>query len=83
MVVKKKEHFFSLDETETRLPPRLTVQLWDSEFIGPNQYLGESYVPNNELVVLANDTFELSVKVSHNVIIRRTHICMADCGDIP
>ena len=41
MVVKKKEHFYSLGETERRLPPRLTVQLWDSEFIGPNEYMGK------------------------------------------
>ena len=41
LVVKKKEHFFSLDTTERRVPPRLTVQLWDSELIGSDEYMGK------------------------------------------
>ena len=31
IVVKKKEHFWSLDETETKLPPILTFQIWDND----------------------------------------------------
>lgn len=31
MVVKKKEHFWSLDETETKMPPCLTIQIWDND----------------------------------------------------
>ena len=31
ILVKKKEHFWSLDETETKLPPILTLQIWDND----------------------------------------------------
>ena len=31
IVVKKKEHFWSLDETETKVPPILTFQIWDND----------------------------------------------------
>lgn len=31
MVVKKKEHFWSLDETETKMPPCFAIQVWDND----------------------------------------------------
>jgi dysferlin len=31
VVINKKEHFWSLDETETKLPPVLTIQVWDND----------------------------------------------------
>jgi hypothetical protein len=31
LVVKKKEHFWSLDETEIKIPPMLTLQVWDND----------------------------------------------------
>ncbi len=31
LVVKKREHFWSLDETEIKLPPVLTIQVWDND----------------------------------------------------
>jgi len=31
LVVKKKEHFWSLDETQTKLPPIFTIQIWDND----------------------------------------------------
>ena len=31
ILVKKKEHFWSLDETETKLPPILNIQIWDND----------------------------------------------------
>jgi hypothetical protein len=31
MVIKKKEHFWSLDETETKIPPVFTIQIWDND----------------------------------------------------
>lgn len=41
MVVKKKEHFFSLDTTERRLPPRLTIQVWDNDLFNPDDFIGQ------------------------------------------
>ena len=40
MVVKKKEHFYSLDTTERRLPPRLTIQVWDNDLFNPDDFIG-------------------------------------------
>ena len=31
LVVKKKEHFWSLDETESKQPAVFTVQIWDND----------------------------------------------------
>ena len=31
LVVKKKEHFWSLDQTEIKLPPVFTIQVWDND----------------------------------------------------
>ena len=41
MVVKKKEHFWSLDETEQKLPPILMVQIWDNDKFSADDFLGE------------------------------------------
>lgn len=40
MVVRKKEHFYSLDTTERRLPPRLTIQVWDNDLFNPDDFIG-------------------------------------------
>ncbi|XP_030058885.1 myoferlin isoform X1 [Microcaecilia unicolor] len=39
-VVAKKEHFWSLDKTEFRLPPKLLVQIWDNDKFSLDDYLG-------------------------------------------
>lgn len=31
IVIKKKEHFWSLDETELKVPPILNIQIWDND----------------------------------------------------
>ena len=40
MVIKKKEHFYSLTKAEKRLPPILTMQIWDNDLFSPNDCLG-------------------------------------------
>uniref|UniRef100_S4RAM3 C2 domain-containing protein n=1 Tax=Petromyzon marinus TaxID=7757 RepID=S4RAM3_PETMA len=39
-VVSRKEHFWSLDKTELRLPPKFTIQIWDNDKFSPDDYLG-------------------------------------------
>ncbi|XP_040924277.1 myoferlin isoform X2 [Betta splendens] len=39
-LVSKKEHFWSLDKTEFRIPPRLTIQIWDNDKFSLDDYLG-------------------------------------------
>jgi len=40
LVVKKKEHFWNLDETEKKLPPVVTFQVWDNDKFNPDDFLG-------------------------------------------
>ncbi|XP_053438705.1 myoferlin isoform X1 [Nycticebus coucang] len=39
-VVAKKEHFWSIDQTEFRVPPRLIIQIWDNDKFSLDDYLG-------------------------------------------
>ncbi|XP_010630387.1 myoferlin isoform X3 [Fukomys damarensis] len=39
-VVSKKEHFWSIDQTEFRVPPRLIIQIWDNDKFSLDDYLG-------------------------------------------
>jgi len=41
MIIRKKEHFYSLTETEKRLPPVLAVQIWDNDIFSPDDFIGE------------------------------------------
>ncbi|XP_049620337.1 myoferlin [Suncus etruscus] len=39
-IVAKKEHFWSIDQTEFRVPPRLIIQIWDNDKFSLDDYLG-------------------------------------------
>ncbi|NWR17669.1 MYOF protein, partial [Emberiza fucata] len=39
-LVSKKEHFWSLDRTEFRIPPKLIIQIWDNDKFSLDDYLG-------------------------------------------
>ncbi|XP_077406159.1 myoferlin-like isoform X3 [Vanacampus margaritifer] len=47
-LVSKKEHFWSLDKTEFRIPPKLSIQIWDNDKFSLDDYLGtlELYLHN-------------------------------------
>ncbi|EMP42136.1 Myoferlin [Chelonia mydas] len=38
--VSKKEHFWSLDKTEFRIPPKVIIQIWDNDKFSLDDYLG-------------------------------------------
>ncbi|XP_052821675.1 myoferlin isoform X1 [Octopus bimaculoides] len=40
MVVKKKEHFWSLDETELNIAPNFMLQIWDNDTFSSDDFLG-------------------------------------------
>ncbi|XP_071169318.1 myoferlin-like isoform X13 [Mytilus edulis] len=40
MVIKKKEHFWSLDETVQHLQPIIMMQIWDNDIFNPDDFLG-------------------------------------------
>uniref|UniRef100_A0A7M4FG18 Myoferlin n=1 Tax=Crocodylus porosus TaxID=8502 RepID=A0A7M4FG18_CROPO len=39
-MISKKEHFWSLDNTEFRIPPKLIIQIWDNDKFSLDDYLG-------------------------------------------
>ncbi|KAA3681768.1 myoferlin [Paragonimus westermani] len=40
VVVRRKEHFWSLDATETRVRPSLIMQVWDNDLFSADDFLG-------------------------------------------
>ena len=47
LVIKRKEHFWSLDETEQHLPAILVIQIWDNDKFSADDFLGRF---NNDLI---------------------------------
>lgn len=43
IVISKKESMFSWDETEYKIPPRLTLQVWDADHFSADDFLGEDW----------------------------------------
>jgi len=40
VIIMKKEHFWSLDATEIKVPPVLVVQIWDNDKFSADDFLG-------------------------------------------
>ncbi|KAH8869934.1 Myoferlin [Schistosoma japonicum] len=40
IVVKRKEHFWSMDITEQRVRPQLVLQVWDNDLFSPDDFIG-------------------------------------------
>ncbi|CAI8014042.1 Myoferlin [Geodia barretti] len=40
IVIKKKQHFYSLTKTEVHVAPRLTLQVWDNDLFSPDDFIG-------------------------------------------
>ena len=43
LVYKKRLSLFDLEETEIKVPPKLTIQVWDADLIMSDDFLGESW----------------------------------------
>ncbi|CAF3639300.1 unnamed protein product [Adineta steineri] len=53
--IKKKEYFWSYDNTELKLPPILNVQIWDNDKFSSDDFLGALTLDLNHLYKPAKD----------------------------
>ncbi|XP_022792926.1 myoferlin-like isoform X1 [Stylophora pistillata] len=49
LVVKKKEHFWSLDETEEKVDAKLKIQIWENDTFSSDDFIGQLELSLNEL----------------------------------
>ncbi|KFW07755.1 Dysferlin, partial [Eurypyga helias] len=47
--IAKKEHFWSLDKTENKIPPQLIFQIWDNDKFSFDDYLGSIQMDLNKM----------------------------------
>uniref|UniRef100_A0A8C3AXA5 Myoferlin n=1 Tax=Cyclopterus lumpus TaxID=8103 RepID=A0A8C3AXA5_CYCLU len=62
-LVSKKEQFWSLDNTEFRIPPKLIVQIWDNDKFSLDDYLGTLELDLRNLVAPAKTPEKCSLKM--------------------
>ncbi|KAJ8406813.1 hypothetical protein AAFF_G00297290 [Aldrovandia affinis] len=62
-LVSKKEHFWSLDKTEFRIPPKLIVQIWDNDKFSLDDYLGTVELDLYNLIPPAKTPEKCSLKM--------------------
>uniref|UniRef100_A0A3P8SXK6 Myoferlin n=1 Tax=Amphiprion percula TaxID=161767 RepID=A0A3P8SXK6_AMPPE len=62
-VVSRKEHFWNLDKTEFRIPPKLTIQIWDNDKFSLDDYLGSVELDLLNLIPPAKTPEKCSLKM--------------------
>ncbi|XP_028983374.1 myoferlin [Betta splendens] len=62
-VVSKKEHFWNLDKTEFRTPPKFIVQIWDNDKFSLDDYLGSVELDLLNLIPPAKTPEKCSLKM--------------------
>ncbi|KAM7401688.1 hypothetical protein PAMP_016984 [Pampus punctatissimus] len=64
VVYKKKESIFSLEESEFRQPAVLTLQVWDYDRIGANDFLGSIEFRLNDMVRAAKASSKCTIQMA-------------------
>uniref|UniRef100_A0A6I8S929 C2 domain-containing protein n=1 Tax=Xenopus tropicalis TaxID=8364 RepID=A0A6I8S929_XENTR len=62
-IVSKKEHVWSLDETEIKLPPKLNIQIWDNDKFSRDDYIGCIELDLNKVIMPATEPEKCSLKL--------------------
>ncbi|XP_026206806.1 myoferlin-like isoform X3 [Anabas testudineus] len=62
-LVSKKEHFWSLDKTEFRIPPKFIIQIWDNDKFSLDDYLGTVELDLRNLVAPAKTPEKCSLSM--------------------
>lgn len=56
LVVKKKDHFWSLNETEKKIPPIIILQVWDNDTFSADDFLGTIELDLRKMISPAKST---------------------------
>ncbi|XP_011601595.2 myoferlin isoform X1 [Takifugu rubripes] len=62
-VVSRKDHFWNLDKTEFRIPPKLMIQIWDNDKFSLDDYLGSVELDLLKLISPAKSPEKCSLKM--------------------
>ncbi|KAM6956281.1 myoferlin [Aplochiton taeniatus] len=62
-LVSRKEHFWNLDKTEFRTPPKLMIQIWDNDKFSLDDYLGTVELDLLHLIPPAKTPEKCSLKM--------------------
>ncbi|XP_071827267.1 myoferlin-like isoform X3 [Apostichopus japonicus] len=62
MVITQKEHIWSLDKTEIRVPPTLIIQIWDNDKFSPDDFLGTLELNLNNMPASVKKAKKCSLK---------------------
>nr|XP_046257071.1 myoferlin [Scatophagus argus] len=62
-VVSRKDHFWNLDKTEFRIPPKLIIQIWDNDKFSLDDYLGSIELDLLNLIPPAKSPEKCSLKM--------------------
>ncbi|XP_076016465.1 myoferlin isoform X1 [Genypterus blacodes] len=62
-LVSRKEHFWNLDKTEFRIPPKLNIQIWDNDKFSLDDYLGSVELQLLNLIPPAKSPEKCSLKM--------------------
>ncbi|XP_026163454.1 fer-1-like protein 4 [Mastacembelus armatus] len=77
VVYKKKESFFSLEESEFRQPAVLTLQVWDYDCIGANDFLGTVELSLSDMVRAAKASSKCTIQMAKDRAAPRVSIFRA------
>uniref|UniRef100_A0A3P8V2F0 Myoferlin n=1 Tax=Cynoglossus semilaevis TaxID=244447 RepID=A0A3P8V2F0_CYNSE len=62
-LMSRKEHFWNLDKTEFRIPPKLMIQIWDNDKFSLDDYLGSLELDLLHLIPPARTPEKCSLKM--------------------
>lgn len=66
-----QDHFWNLDKTEFRIPPKLTIQIWDNDKFSLDDYLGKTAMLLTPFCALTN----MQREGLENLLCRTTIVC--------